>query len=58
MKNSIYDGINLLLEDLQGWNGNSKIFGDLIQKIKSNIIVDFLINNKLPKALNPNKVTF
>jgi hypothetical protein len=40
VKNSIYDGIDLLPEDLQGWNGNSKIFGDLIQKIKPNIIVE------------------
>lgn len=40
MKNSTYDGIDLLPEDLQGWNGNSKIFGDLIQKIKPNIIVE------------------
>jgi hypothetical protein len=30
--NSIYKNLTLLKEDLQGWNGNSKIFQKLIEK--------------------------
>jgi SAM-dependent methyltransferase len=36
----IYDNINLMPEDLQGWNGNSKIFGKLIDSTIPKLIVE------------------
>jgi len=37
---NIYDNLNLLPEDLQGWQGNSTLFGTLIQELSPNIIVE------------------
>ena len=36
----IYNNLDLLPEDLSGWNGDNKIFGQLIEKIKPNIIIE------------------
>jgi predicted O-methyltransferase YrrM len=38
--NYIYDNLNLLPEDLQGWNGNDGIFEALILEINPNIIIE------------------
>lgn len=40
MNKNIYDNLNLLPEDLQGWNGNSKVFHELIQKIQPKTIIE------------------
>ena len=40
MINNIYTDLELLPEDLQGWNGTSSLFSDLILKIKPRIIVE------------------
>lgn len=37
---SIYEGLELLPEDLQGWNGNSPIFRRLIEKVKPTTIIE------------------
>ena len=39
MNNNIYTDLELLPEDLQGWNGTSSLFSDLILKIKPSLIV-------------------
>lgn len=36
----IYNYLELLPEDLHGWNGNSRIFEDLIENLKPSIIVE------------------
>lgn len=38
--NSIYKNLTLLKEDLQGWNGNSKIFQKLIEKRVPKLIIE------------------
>jgi hypothetical protein len=38
--NHIYDNLNLLPEDLQGWNGNDEIFEALILETNPNIIIE------------------
>ena len=40
MNNNIYTDLELLPEDLKGWNGTSSLFSDLILKIKPRIIVE------------------
>lgn len=37
---TIYENLNLLPLDLQGWNGNSKFFGELITNIKPTTIIE------------------
>lgn len=37
---SIYENLNLLPEDLSGWNGNLPTFGKLIEEIKPSIIIE------------------
>lgn len=36
----IYNDLTLLPEDLQGWNGNKPLFGELIKKYKPNHIIE------------------
>jgi hypothetical protein len=36
----IYNNLELLPIDLQGWNGDSKVFGELIKEIKPNHIIE------------------
>ena len=40
INNTIYENLNLLPEDVTGWNGNSQIFDYLIEKLKPNIIIE------------------
>ena len=40
MNKYVYTDLELLPEDLQGWNGTSNLFNDLILKIKPRIIVE------------------
>jgi len=37
---SIYDNLELLPEDLQGWNGDSKVFKNLIDNINPKVIIE------------------
>jgi len=37
---SVYDNLELLPQDLQGWNGNSDVFGELILRVKPKIIIE------------------
>ena len=37
---NIYNNLDLLPFDLQGWNGNSNIFSELINKTKPNLIIE------------------
>lgn len=37
---SIYENLNLLDVDMQGWNGNSKVFHQLIDETNPNIIIE------------------
>ena len=37
---TIYDNLDLLPEDLKGWNGSNKIFGKLISEIKPKTIIE------------------
>lgn len=37
---SIYNNLELLPQDLQGWNGNSQVFSDLIGRIKPQTIIE------------------
>ena len=37
---NIYEGLELLPEDLQGWNSNSDIFSNLIKKVLPNTIIE------------------
>jgi hypothetical protein len=36
----IYDNLDILPEDLQGWNGKSKLFGQLIGEIRPKTIIE------------------
>jgi hypothetical protein len=36
----IYNNLDLLPEDLSGWNGDNKIFGQLIEEIKPKVIIE------------------
>ena len=38
--NNIYENLKLLPEDLQGWNGNDPIFGELIKEINPSVIIE------------------
>jgi hypothetical protein len=40
INNTIYNNIELLPQDLGGWNGNSKIFGEFITETNPNIIIE------------------
>jgi len=40
LKKSIYDNLELLPEDLQGWNGDSKVFKNLIDNVNPKIIIE------------------
>jgi predicted O-methyltransferase YrrM len=40
LNNNIYDNLFLLPEDLDGWNGNSEVFGDLIRETLPSVIVE------------------
>ncbi len=37
---SIYNNLELLPEDLQGWNGNSKVFQKLIDAVNPKVIIE------------------
>jgi hypothetical protein len=37
---SIYNNLELLPEDLQGWNGNSKVFQKLIDSVNPKVIIE------------------
>lgn len=40
MNNSVYNGLELLPQDLSGWNGNSGLFSQLVAEIKPKVIVE------------------
>lgn len=40
LNKSIYDNLELLPEDLQGWNGDSKVFKNLIDNINPKVIIE------------------
>lgn len=40
MQSNIYEGLELLPQDLQGWNGNSDVFRQLIEKTNPKVIIE------------------